>query len=146
MVIELPGNLFDFWRLPSSVICIPVNHAVDKYGDAIMGAGVALEMKRLAPGIERELGLKLRSFPDDEAYCLDEGHVRAIPTKFHPRDKEASLELIERATWWLKAETKAWPHVTFISPRLGCGLGKLDWEVVKIFLEELGENFWVVTP
>ena len=122
-----------------------ITKAINKYGDAVMGRGLALEARERIPGIERELGRKLRDHPEDEVYCLDECWVRGVPTKYHYGDKTASLDLIERAVWWFKAEAAGWPDKTYIMPRLGTGLGGLDWEAVKIFLEELPSNVWVVT-
>ena len=145
-MIEVPNtSIFDFHRVQDCVIAIPINRAVNSYGHAVMGRGLALDAKMRIAGIERELGRKLQMHPDDEVYCLDEDWVRGVPTKYHHTDKEASLDLIERAVWWFKAEAAGWPDKTFILPRLGCGLGKLEWDVVKVFLEELPENVWIVT-
>lgn len=144
-MIEVQGDIFDYHRLEGFVIIIPTNLALDTSGNAIMGAGLALELKKRVPRAPMDLGKKIRINNEDGMFCIDDDWVRAMPTKYKPQDKEASLDLIERGMWWLKSEAGAWLDRTFILPRVGTGCGRLDWEVVEVFTADLPENVWLIT-
>jgi hypothetical protein len=145
MTIITDSDLWDFHRVENFIVIIPTNLATDNVGSAIMGAGLALQLKKRVPGVERELGKKIRINKEDGMYCIDEDRVRALPTKYAPSDKESSLELIERGLWWLKAEAGEWTEKNYILPKIGTGCGKLPWEMIEPMTEMLGENVWLVT-
>ena len=138
-------SLFDFWRVEGYVICIPINLCVDMSGNAVMGAGLALEMKKRAPAIASELGRKITAHKEDEAFVLDDDWVRGLPTKVHYNDATASLGLITQSLLWVRAEALGFSNRTFCIPKLGCGCGKLKWSDVEPLTVDLPSNVWLVT-
>lgn len=143
---EVSGDLFLKFRT-AEVIVIPTNGRVNRYGRAVMGAGVALQAFRLWPWMPEELGkrlivndIRVELFPIEPDQT-----VVALPTKRHWRDA-SPLALIERMVPQLvtHADEQDWSAV--VLPRLGCGLGQLDWSDVRpILAEHLDDRFTVVS-
>lgn len=107
----------------------------------VMGNGLAKEVKRLFPNV----------FKIYREKCLaDEFHIGTIqivstgdtlvkyiinfPTKYN-WNKPSKLEYIEIGLINLLKELENYPNInTILIPKLGCGLGGLDWsEVESIF-------------
>lgn len=57
---EQDGNIWDYIEIPNNAICVTTNGCVDKFGEAIMGAGVAWQAKKKFPGLAQRLGLFLQ--------------------------------------------------------------------------------------
>lgn len=147
-MIEATGNLFEY-RVDAVVV--PVNWTTKANGEAVMGAGVAKQAAerwpwlpvRLGNLIEYAGGVSVRAFP-----TLPDGlWVVAFPTKGDWR-KPASLDLIEGLVPSLLRMAEHYHWRTVALPRLGCGLGQLDWEtqVRPILADHLDDRFVVVTP
>lgn len=141
-MIEIEGNIWDYYGVDNFVVCIPVNSQRDSRGLAIMGAGLALEAKLKIKGIATELGLMLKY--GNDVHSLDQGRIRSFPTKYRWKEN-ASLALIQESVYSLGAEARGSPDTIFVMTRVGCGLGKLRWEEVKPILEQLPDNCWVVS-
>ena len=125
-IIYKSGNI-----LESDCQCLvnPVNTV------GVMGAGLALQFKRTYPHmfkmyklncdnallqVNRIMFYRQRNDPGGKIICL-------FPTKAHWREN-SKLEYIEGG---LKAFVKYYPSWKIESvafPKLGCGLGGLDWE------------------
>lgn len=159
-MIELVGDLF---APPEGVdgIVIPTNCVV-RNGLAVMGRGVAAEAARRWPGLPLTLGQALQrrgpvaqglTFRDREGqWRLFHGGnpvpfaLFAYPTKYDWRD-DANLELIARAALELRAEARLMGCLKVALPRVGCGLGKLEWyQVRRLIHDTLDDTFVVLTP
>lgn len=147
---EIMGNLFDYAG-PGSVLVIPTNGNVTAYGKAVMGKGVALQAKQRWPKLPGDLGKALKRDGNRIAhfgYQSENGFERVIifPTKEN-WPENSTLSLIEKNTIALAnyfAELKN--DLTCYLPRLGCGAGGLQWEVVKPILSYwLDDRFVVVS-
>ena len=138
MLSETTGDIFSF--IGTHKIVIPTNCM------GVMGKGLALQAKERYPGIEDmykefctncEGPIPPVSFPEFPDLVL-------VPTKTHWR-LDSDLDFVSRAVHAL-AKLKGGP---FVLPRLGCGLGKLKWESVKVLYQvfETVDTEWVViTP
>lgn len=170
-MIETVGDLFAPPRSVQAIV-IPTNREVRSDGTAVVGAGLARQAVGLWPKIALRLGARLQQEPDCLAACvaiprsrvdgaavaeygaqLPDGrpvYVVAFPTKHSWRD-DADLALIERSAASLAAlfDPARWGNRTasVALPRVGCGLGRLDWEtaVRPVLARHLGEQFIVLT-
>jgi hypothetical protein len=107
---------------------------VKSNGDAVMGAGVALEATRRYPGIAQILGAQIGEHGNHVTVIASDPRrpiVIAFPTKHHWRD-DADVELVHRSCGELVAllERRYRPGFTCLLPRPGVGLGRLDWTTV----------------
>jgi hypothetical protein len=155
-VIERLGNIFDDLELAGArVVLIPTNGQVKASGEAVMGAGVALEAARRWPWVKTALGEKLRRFgnvphalgPARNA-LLSPCAVLSFPTK-NRWEEPASLDLIklsaELTRTWVDNNTE--PGCRVLLPRVGAGLGGLNWALVRAVLApSFDDRFHVLTP
>ena len=130
MITYLKGDLFNS---PAQVLVNTVNTV------GVMGKGIALEFKKRYP----EMFLKYQKVCADNS--LDVGKlflwmgagqwILLFPTKKHWRNP-SQPEFIELG---LKKFADNWQRLGIESiafPRLGCGNGGLDWEVVRPIMEK----------
>lgn len=143
-MIERQGDL---WTTEADFIVVPINWTTRHDGTAVMGAGVALQAKQRYPRLERHIGDFLLEFDTPTVFTLPtwEGltPLIAFPTKrFFKRP--STLKLVEQSARELPLLVE--PHHTVVLPRVGCGLGGLDWEtqVRPILAEALDDRFLVV--
>lgn len=123
---EVEGDLIEY---PADAIVIPVNWTAKRNGDAVMGAGVAKQAAvrwpwlpvRLGACIGYAGGVSVRAFPTDGLWVV------AFPTKRDWRIA-SDMALIEGLLPSLLRLTEHYGWRTVALPRLGCGLGGLDWE------------------
>lgn len=145
---EIIGNLFDQYY---GAICITTNGIVKNNGEAVMGAGIALEAKRRIPGIEKKLGRYLLSgnndvyeigyIPSTKFLCMMT--VYSFPVKHHFK-YPADLKLIEKSCQQLVKIRENKDSPVFL-PKPGCGAGKLKWSQVKPILEKyFDDRFCIV--
>lgn len=129
-----------YWRV------IPINTVVKADGSLVMGAGLAKQAAERYPDLPKELGNHYRPKGVNVGITLVYAcRIIAFPTKFDWK-KDSDLVLIESGLkelkFWILNEYK------IVSPRLGCGLGGLNWErdvkplVEKYFGDD--DNFVVV--
>ena len=152
---EQKGNLFE---LDVDVICILTNGKTDINGNAVMGAGVALQAKRYDPRLPVYLGQLLQAKGNKvHSICnSDKYGMWSFPTKHHWKNP-SDLKLIETSCKQAMELADEWDHFRMLTPltgnhvrialpRPGCGLGKLDWETqVKPICEKgLDDRFVVV--
>lgn len=126
----------DFWR------AIPTNCQVDSRNHLIMGKGLAKQAAERYPRLAQYLGMEAMN--GRYFVFVEPEKLIAFPTKYHWREP-SSLKLIEEG---LQALVSIIQTDKIVSPRLGCGLGGLDWDsdvkplVLKYFSDN--SNFVVV--
>ena len=144
---EHKGDLWAEFGHPGHRIGISTNGFVKRNGAAVMGRGCARQATQLFPGVELLLGIYIKTRGNVPGYLrLDGGEcdpasdrLMILPVK-HNWWEKADLELVTNSIEFLDNEALADPDWTFHVPRLGCGNGKLDWDVVKIWMETLLDN------
>lgn len=149
-MIEVRGDLFS---PPAGVeaICITTNGQCDRYGNAVMGRGVALEARKRWPLIARVLGARLAAggntpailtVRDGDALLLEHTtvrvpfHILTLPTKRLWREN-SSITLIRRSLERLRALAEQHALTQVALPRPGCQNGGLTWDAVRPVVEEL---------
>ena len=141
-MLEITGDLFDY-----PVIVIPTNGIVKTDGRLVMGAGVALEAVKRFKDIDLFLGNKV-TYEGNQCYLYTttNTYVISFPTKNHYKDSR-NLELIETSTKQLIILTNKLNFEKVYLPRVGCGLGNLDWitEVKPLLQRYLDDRFIIVT-
>lgn len=149
-MIEKTGDIFVY---PADAIVIPTN-CIQHRGLAVMGGGVALAAAKRWPWMPAALGKHLAERdPDniDDAelnlfQVTPEVMVVAFPTKLNYKN-DSDLYLIENMAMDLADAIEGFGWKACVSPRLGCGLGGLDWdEVGPLLAEILDDRFIVLTP
>ena len=104
----------------------------------VMGAGLALQYKQRFPALYeayRRLA-KNKIIQPGKVYLYDAGekYVANFPTKLHWRDP-SKMSYIDEGLQDLVKQLQA-RHIDSVAiPPLGCGLGGLDWEVVRPRIE-----------
>lgn len=143
MIKFTKGNIFD-----SDAEAL-VN-AVNTVG--VMEKGIALEFKKRFPqNFEIYKGVcdaKMLSV-GDILIVKDDKTIINFPTKIHWRDK-SKYEYIQSGLRKLREELKDLNITSVAIPALGCGLGGLDWKIVKkMIVDELNDCdtcFYVYEP
>ena len=141
-----------WWHHDAGYYCIvPTNCIVKKDGTLTMGAGLAKAVLDEYPNISKSFGRILSL----KGQCVDlvtetknagsiyefVGRFIMFPTKHSWRDK-STLQLIEFSTDQLLqlADEKGLNNI-FV-PKVGCGLGGLNWEDVEsLLVKKLDERF-----
>lgn len=163
-MLEITGDLFE---QECDAIVIPTNRQTKSNGEAVMGAGVAKEAAERWPWLPAKYGKELDRTEFTFGFGLgavigfgrDNGkYIITFVTKKHwNRSSEPELirdgarQLADLANQLFPGRVfhfNSSPHPRICLPRLGCGLGKLNWEtMVKPILEEyLDDDFVVVSP
>jgi hypothetical protein len=143
-VQEVTGDLWDFHR-QGAWIGIPTNCVLRANGEAVMGAGLAKQAAIRFPDFPWILGQQLQRGNAD-CFAWPQQRLMAIPTKSHWRDP-SSLALIQRSIISAIALLDQYRISKLYCPRLGCGLGQLDWTTVHDRLAPLvDERFIFVSP
>jgi len=147
-MIELKANIWDkqfdgCWRV------IPINCQVNSKGELIMGAGLAREAKNRYSTLPEYWGRQYKDgYTGLDPYSPNDAiKLLAFPTKDHWKD-DSDIRLIAINLKSLYGLYQAGYLEKIVCPRLGCGLGKLDWDTqVKPLVEKyFGDdpNFIVV--
>lgn len=121
---------------------ILTNGNVRNDGQAVMGAGQALQAKHRLPQLPQKLGSKLLT-TGNHVYMFPQERIFTFPTKNSWMDK-ADLKLIERSVHEFIKFIE--PGRIYCMPRPGIGLGQLSWDEVKPIMGPLMEieNFFFV--
>ena len=149
-MIETTGDLWELARDADAVV-ITTNGYVNKKGEAVMGAGCALEAKERHPWLPARLASELRA-GGNHVYRFtispEQGMRQSLVT-FPVKTawyETATLMLIERSKQELEklADAEGWKKV--VMPRPGCGNGKLDWDKhVRPIMARMDDRFVVTT-
>lgn len=152
MLIETQGDLITYepdddfsppWKL------VPINWE-EIANKAIMGAGLALQVKMLNPMFPYILGIHIRNYDTPKPVLLGQGGNAlwwGIPTKYKPGDEKSSPSLMNAMLMEFSIVIRRQRIKPIIMlPRLGCGCGKLKWHHVKKVIEVYakGEVPWIV--
>lgn len=143
----------DIFSLNSEVIACPINCK------GVMGKGLALQFKRRYPEIEASY----KAFCKDKVITPTSGgivYTKAkefpriiwlLPTKDHWEEKSNLyniLEVVRKFCYEIQVFEKiggqAYNEVSL--PKVGCGLGGLDWEEVKQALIDTIQPYELETP
>lgn len=140
----------DFWGALEAGIacCVPVNCIVKRGHELVMGAGLAKAVAGRFPALPMIFGMAFEAYGADvyQVVCSDlEAVPRALisfPTKRHFKDP-SDPELIRWSARRLAEVIE--PGSRVYLPKVGCGLGGLDWgRVVAPILEAtLDERFLI---
>lgn len=126
---EVTGNIWDYYD-NGYIACITTNRMLKKDGSLVMGKGVALQAKDKIPFLPKILGKQVKNNLYLTCY-LSELRSISFPVKYHWKDK-ADLTLIKKSAIELSCLSLALknrsPGKNIYLPRLGCGLGGLDYK------------------
>ena len=131
-------------------ICFTSNGILNKWGELVMGKGVAKAFKERWPGIPRLMGMQIKAHGNicqpiqdqpDERWRFE---IVAFPTKHHWHDP-SDLELIKQSAMQLVqlADEKGWKRVYLPFPGIGCG--GLDKDDVRAVLAPILDDRFIVT-
>lgn len=131
MVEYVTSSIFDS---DAAILVCPVNVV------GVMGKGLALDFKKKFAGLELgyQHALKskmLRSTRPVLAH-FDTVDVCLFPTKTHWRH-DSDLMMIVGNLYSLDNLAQG---RSISIPKVGCGLGKLDWEVVRPYIQKVADN------
>jgi hypothetical protein len=133
---ETTGDLWDYagWKV------IPTNGDVKKDGKAVMGAGLAKQCADRYPEIPRLVGRNL-TIVGNVPFFFARHKLITFPTKNHFYEPALLSLVLASARTISKIE-----GVEVFLPRVGCGLGGLEWEIVGPALAAIlaGDHFVVV--
>lgn len=137
----------DIWSAigVANAICIPTNGIVEKEGSLIMGAGLAKDAAIRFPGIPKTLGQKVERGGNKPYICgVKIGTwLVSFPTKEHYKDPSNIFLIRSSAKELVRlAKTHNWEYIAL--PKVGCGLGGLKWEDVKIALQSIFDDRFVI--
>lgn len=133
------GNLWDYeatWR------AIPTNGSIKSNGDLVMGAGVALQARARFPQMPKMLGAWVAEHGNLVAW-LSAFNCLSFPTKNHWLEN-SDLDLIDQSC---QRMMKFLPDTdTVAMPKVGCGLGGLDWNrVFPVLLRHCDDRIVIVS-
>ena len=162
-MIEVTGDLWSWTGMDA--YCITTNGEVTASGEAVMGAGCALEAKTRWPDLPHALGRLLRygsvesrlptlrwqhpGTGSTSNHVHDLGawwgwRLLSFPVKGRWRD-QADLWLIEQSAVELAVAATAFDWQNVVLPRPGCGAGRLGWHQVRPVLAPILDDRFLVT-
>lgn len=114
-------------------IGIPTNGCLAS-GNLVMGAGLALAAKNKYPQLPSRLGEHV--IHQGNTVCfVGELKIFSFPTKYHWTEP-GSLDLIEEGCRRLQLLLPFYDPLPFYIPKIGCGLGGLQWFDVKAICDK----------
>ena len=132
----------DIWKYHKDgyYIVVPTNGYVKANGECVMGRGLALQAKTKFVDLPKLLGTLIRTHTN-QVYAFPSFRIFTFPVK-HNWYEQANLYLIEKSCTELMHYTEPL-LVTYIPgiklpiylPKVGCGNGKLDWDVVGTVID-----------
>ena len=136
------GNVFEFEDVDYA--CITTNSILNKKGELVMGAGVALEAKQRFPELPKIYGNKIQrlGLVSGEYYLLQHNNLIAFQTKVHYKDK-SPLGLVKKSVTRLKFLATLFDDCIFGLPFPAINNGGLTKEMVLPIIESLPDNVLV---
>ena len=105
----------------------------------VMGKGLAKEFRDRWPGMFREYAAACRrgEVRSGKPFLYREraSQILCFPTKDHWKDP-SRYELIEEGLRAIRDHYREWEIRSLALPALGCGLGGLEWEKVRVLMEK----------
>lgn len=144
MITYIEGDIFESG---AKVLVNPVNTA------GVMGKGLALEFKKRYPAMFEAYRRLCEDgqfqVGDLWLYKADDKWILNFPTKRHWREK-STLDIIETGLQKFAAIYAQEGIASIAFPKLGSGLGGLDWEtqvkpLMERYLGELPIEIWIYT-
>lgn len=128
----------DIWKYRSTgYIVVPTNGVVNRYGEAVMGRGLALQTKQKYPEFPRLLARHIFTVGNVPG-LFHKYSIITFPVKHHWQDK-ASVKLIEDSAIllrkFIRAQRSHPKRLEIYMPKVGCGNGQLDWKDVEPIIE-----------
>jgi O-acetyl-ADP-ribose deacetylase (regulator of RNase III) len=128
-------------KIDPEIVCIPTCRELNSRGELIMGAGLALEFKNKFPMLPSIFGEALRANPNAGVILTKFPEavvsIAAVPSKNKWREP-ADIQLINESLNCLVDYVNIHGVSTVLLPRLGCGLGGLNWfSCVRTLYDEL---------
>ncbi len=113
----------------------------------VMGKGLALNFKKRFPEMFTDYVQRCQRQEVELGYpylylSSTSPHILNFPTKNHWRSK-SKLSAIESGLIHLVDNYEQWGITSLAVPALGCGLGQLNWEDVKLLLEQYLESITI---
>ena len=153
LMIEQQINILSDEALKDAdAVCFTSNGVLNKWGELVMGAGVAKAFKERWQGIPRLMGILVQTngnicqpISAVPGYCDDlRIEIVAFPTKHHWRNP-SDIELIKQSALRLVALTddKGWRRVYLPFPGTGCG--GLCKEDVRAVLSPILDDRFIIT-
>ena len=132
------GNI---WETAASYVVLPINTTLKSggFGDLVMGAGLAKQVKQMYPSAPKRYGDLLRIHGN---HVLLDKPTRIIlfPTK-HDYRKPSTLELVEQSLKELVTLRSVLREDVIIAlPAVGCGCGNLKWTDVEPLMHKYLEE------
>ena len=145
-MIEIHGNLWDYYDKPNYVCMITTNGFVKRNGEAVMGRGCAFEATQRIPNIAATLGTLIRDRGNIPSLIQQEPPLYSFPVK-HKWWQKADLGLIQNSLFYLSQimMTIGWQKQYFVLPRPGCGNGQLEWTSVKPLFVSVSDRVLVIS-
>ena len=148
-MIEKRGDVFNSG---ADIILIPMHRSIDDKNNLVMARGVMLQAKKLYPDLPESLGINLLFLRNRSTLVVEteSGQMIAGLTTSTTwcDDKPANIStIIESAERLVELIDECHPEpesLTMALPRLGCGGGRLDWELVKSHLESIFDDRFTV--
>lgn len=149
--MQILNTNMDIFYLPntSEAVCITTNGITDKYGNAVMGKGIALQAKNLFH-CEKLLGSYLKQYGNR---CFNLGQYKrdneiftlfSFPTKHHWKDMSDITLICKSAEEIIKMCDKFNIAKCYL-PLVGCGAGGLNWEVtVEPWLSNILDDRFII--
>jgi len=137
MIKEIKGSLFDS---PTKVIA----HGANTLG--IMGAGIARSIKAIYPNnfkTYNEKCLKGEFKLGDVLLVEDNKRIVANLGTQNELGAHASLQAVKLSFVLLMEELQKLGLKEVAIPKIGCGIGGLEWKDVREIVEEVSENYGV---
>lgn len=144
----LTGNIWSTYQKPNNIILVTTNGVITRNG-IVMGAGIALEAKRLEPLLPQVLADKAllkanysRGYMGIIKYGIlfnPMWNIGAFQSKYHFKH-DSPLELIQHSAEELKQIATENGHFVFNVNFPGVGLGKLRPSDVKPVMKTLPNN------
>lgn len=129
------GTGRDIFDSDADVLVCPTN------GVGVMGVGLAKQFAERFPGLAQshkalcDVGEQLPGCIATLGRKSWDKKVALVPTKRHWRDA-SNLDDVALSIRRLGETMAIMPNTTFAVPKLGCGLGGLDWADVKPLIEQ----------
>ena len=133
----------DIWRSGADVVCVTTNGVVKSDGTLVMGAGLAKQAAFRLPELPEIFGahvLKNGNTPCAYYFVAGKRTIVSLPTKHDWRD-DSDIDLIVRS---LVQISNMFPDKSIALTRPGCGLGGLDWNLVRKRVEPLLDDRFTI--
>lgn len=137
---EHTGNLWDLHQA-GAWIAIAANGVVKPNGEAVMGAGQAKEAATRFPRLPKSLGTKIQ-IGGNHPNIFPTLRIITWPTKEH-FSNPSEIPLILEGIPVIRGLLDLYQIPSLYCPRLGCGLGHLNWDDVRAALTPLVDDRFI---